>query len=273
MQRPPSGGLGNQLFQVYFGQAVARLNSLPLSLPTGLRPPKVVRTSPFAEFRRRPFEKKLNISNEDLLRFGLTNVLAMISTQISNGKSVCLSPGILGVPFFELARLVSPSDVFQLNSEAKEGTPTRGCGDTSILKVALHFRGGDFLQWDSRAILPPTFYSAAIDFVRSSFDCEIQWHLVTDDSGLSSFKHCQQLLHLDHIPERSWLEDFYLLADCDVVISSPSTFCFWASVLGKNKIIQSKEWINYKLSAGDHFWSQVAQCNSESDIYRLIHII
>ena len=49
--------------------------------------------------------------------------------------------------------------------------------------------------------------------------------------------------------------DLYQMSQCDVLISSPSTFAVCAGILGKQKkIIHSKEWLDYSVGNKDRFW-------------------
>ena len=57
-------------------------------------------------------------------------------------------------------------------------------------------------------------------------------------------------------------EEFIALGSSDYMIMSPSSFAFWANVLGNRpKAIFSSAWINYKIEKNDTFWTKYIENN------------
>lgn len=132
--------------------------------------------------------------------------------------------------------------------------------------VAIHFRGTDFTTWDSNAILDTKYY---IDCVKDVLNKNVKclFILYTDDTSLKSYKEVNQFLKKNKIEfihgnfNDPFIYDFAEISECNSIISSPSTFCIWASFLGvKNKIIyHSKSWIDYRTKNNDLFWINLIQ--------------
>jgi hypothetical protein len=68
------------------------------------------------------------------------------------------------------------------------------------------------------------------------------------------------------------MKDFLQMCDCDVIISSHSTFCICAGYLQKQKkIIHSQKMMNYFLNLKDIFWTDLNKGgNKYYNIYKLI---
>ena len=65
-----------------------------------------------------------------------------------------------------------------------------------------------------------------------------------------------------------YIEDFTTMSQCDIIISSPSTYCISAGFIGKEKkIIHSKEWLDYRVEEDDKFW--VDLYNGGNEDYKL----
>ena len=72
--------------------------------------------------------------------------------------------------------------------------------------------------------------------------------------------------------KQPFIFDFYRMTQCDILISSPSTFSIWAGVLGKNKkCIHSKRWVNQQSEKNDKFWIDIQKNNSR--YYNLWQVI
>ena len=62
------------------------------------------------------------------------------------------------------------------------------------------------------------------------------------------------------------------MAECDYIISSPSTFCICAGFVGRQKkIIHSKKWLENRIKVGDKFWVDLYNGGNEDySIWRLV---
>lgn len=120
-----------------------------------------------------------------------------------------------------------------------------------------------------------TYYQEAIKKCISEFnDKKLIFVLFTDDLKFKTY-----LETLDYLKENNFefcvsdnlnspICDFYQISQCDVLISSPSTFAILAGAIGKTKkIIHSKEWLDYSVFCNDKFWVDLVK--SDSPYYSL----
>lgn len=153
--------------------------------------------------------------------------------------------------------------------------------------IGIHYRGTDFKVWDDKCILLYEYYKNSIDFILGDIKNDIKddfiFVLLTDDFSLDSFNKSVEYLKSLNVNYKigdinNYLYDFKTLANCDYVISSPSTFCVTASFCGKKnkKIIHSHDFIvNYKNKTDyfrDIFWKKILTINQNKDylLYKLI---
>jgi len=121
--------------------------------------------------------------------------------------------------------------------------------------IAVHLRGTDFFNWNPDAVLPIDYYRTAIEVARQMVGSKAEVALVTDDLSMSSVVALESDLELNKNQHRRGLEeDFSLLRGADVIVSSPSTFCIWAGILGNAKVIHSLEWVRRRAELQDGFW-------------------
>ena len=147
--------------------------------------------------------------------------------------------------------------------------------DINKTNVGIHIRGDDIISADGnngREVHSPQYYKNAIDFVESKLDNTV-YHVCTDDL---TFETYTQTLH--YLKENNHqfvlgdinnlVFDFATLSECDVLISSSSTFVITAGFLGKSnkKIIHSMSWIekhfdetyvpwgNYTIDYPESYW-------------------
>ena len=127
--------------------------------------------------------------------------------------------------------------------------------------VAIHFRGTDFQSWDKNSILDTEYYINCIKEILKSKK-GYKFYLYTDDHTLKSYIEVIDYLKSKKTPfykgdlDIDFIYDFKEMSECDCIISSPSTFCIWASVLGKKgkTVFHSKKWIYYSTRNNDKFW-------------------
>ena len=123
--------------------------------------------------------------------------------------------------------------------------------------VGIHFRGTDILGADGnhgREIHGFEYYKNSIDTVEKEIG-NVRYFLCTDDLSFDSYKRVVNYLEqkgseffLGDV--NNYFFDFSILSECDVLISSSSTFVVCAGFLGKpnKKIIHSQEWIDKNLN-------------------------
>lgn len=162
----------------------------------------------------------------------------------------------LGEKFFLYNRL-STREVFKIKNVKiiKE----KSCG--------IHFRGTDFHIWNPDSILDAGYYLNAIEEIINFVDI---FYLFTDQKSLNSYqkvlnylktKNNIKVVEGENISNRNYfIEDFKTMSECDILISSPSTFCISSGFIGKNKkIIHSNKWIENRIKQNDKFWVDLEQ--------------
>jgi hypothetical protein len=183
---------------------------------------------------------------------------------LDNNKIYYLEPCL--IELFHEFNKISTFDIFKFKEEF----------NNEKKMVGIHYRGTDFKVWDDKCILPYEYYKNSIDFILNDIKEEFTFVLLTDDSSLESFNKTIEYLdrlNVDYCFGKitDYLYDFKVLAYCDYIISSPSTFCITASFCGKKnkKIIHSHDFImNYKNNSDyfrDVFWKKTLDFNSSND--------
>ncbi len=173
----------------------------------------------------------------------------------------------LGERFFENA-LVSTRRVFKLKHEPV--VPPDSC--------AVHFRGTDFGSWNPDAVLDTEYY---IDSIKEVLGRVEKFYLFTDDVSLESYKEAtayitEQKMNIcvgENSSDRGkYAQDFSVMAGCDYIISSPSTYSICAGFMGKKKrIIHSGKWVRGRVAVGDRFWVDLAEGgNDDYSLWRLL---
>ena len=222
------------------------------------------------------FEKPSPIKNESIvgksIKLNSKNLLNTTLEELRNlahENDIILSQPCLGELFFKFS-FFDPNDYFLIKKEPKTI-------DENI--VGIHFRGTDFKQWNSFAILPTDYYIDAINFVLQG-QKNVIFKIFTDDFSLKSINdvlsYCKEknIKHkvCTNLRDRHYVYDFVELAMRDSIISSPSTFCICAGFLGtKKKIIHSEKWVNDRYEKNDTIWCHIKNGgNQYYDVWKLI---
>jgi len=125
--------------------------------------------------------------------------------------------------------------------------------------VGIHLRGGDIIKKDGndgREIHEFNYYKDSINYVIEKFkDKKIIFYICTDDKNFESYLETINYLKKNNLEFKlgninSYIHDFGILSECDILINSSSTFCLCAGFLGKKDkfIIHSKNWINKNIN-------------------------
>lgn len=172
----------------------------------------------------------------------------------------------LGEKFFEW-NTISTRNIFNLKENV----------DIPNNTAAIHFRGGDFFEWNSDAVLDTQYYMNAIEEVKDMVDHFI---IFTDDESLPAYGEVEDYFEEHNISydigennsnRLQYIGDFGMMSSCDYIISSPSTFCICSGFIGKKKkIIHSEKWIKSRVDVGDKFWVDLyGGGNSDYNIWKL----
>lgn len=151
---------------------------------------------------------------------------------------------------------------FEYNYPTREiFTPNTNTLEDDFYNVGIHFRGGDFHNWNPESILDYQYYINSIESIHEENN---KYYLFTDDVTLESYKKVIKYFNdkklnysfgIATFGEYHFIEDYNQLCECDLIISSPSTFSICAGFMGKDKLsIHSEKWVNSRCEKNDKFW-------------------
>lgn len=260
IKKVSSGRMGNRLFHYHILRQLARKLEQDYFLP------ELRESQYFTEMQGRDRSFKLwrsdfYVGREELLAKPADEIVDLLRNKLHHNQDIVLVPPLLGEVFFDYL-FYPPSDFLEVRAEYALNFPPV-TGDKTV--IGLHFRGTDFKSWNPAASLPFAYYQKAIEL------CAREWSpgslmcmLYTDDSAFPPFLDTVEFLKTAGI---EWvvsqnlenpIADFYQLSQCDVIISSPSTFAILAGSIGKpKKIIHSQSWLDYAVGQQDRFWVQL----------------
>ena len=265
-----AGRMGNRLFHYHF------LRQLSAKTGIGYFNIEFPDSKYFEELNthKRPFslfKKQIKIGVKEIRELAPNDLIDLVGEKNKLGFDIIFKPPILGEVFFDYL-FYPPSDFIKIKKEYQKKF------DFSVqnkIIIGLHFRGTDFEAWNSSASLKPVYYQTAIKNCLVEFNNQkIIFVLFTDDLQFKTYLETINFLKINnlefHVSNNLNLPicDFYQISQCDVVVSSPSTFAILAASLGKSKkVIHSKDWLEYSSSKNDKFW--VDLINSGSPYYSL----
>ena len=265
-----TGRMGNRLFQYHFMRQLSKkyeLETFHLNIPDNIW----FESMEEKKLDWNPFRKKVKFKSNEIIALGKDSFLNKIQQAKIEKKVIVLEPPLLGDFFYDYL-FFDPNECIQIKEIYKNSNLTKS--DNSI-NIAIHFRGTDFETWNKDAILDLDYYINAIDFsIKFYKDSKLDFYLFTDDLSLDTYTKIINYLEYKNIDfylgdmSKEPIYDFYTMSECDVIISSPSTFSIWAGVLGKRKkIIHSDNWIKNRIDVNDRFWIDLDK--SDNDIYKL----
>lgn len=248
----PTGRFGNQLFQYYFLARFARATNSSKFHPPFLGKEMFenfgLQIGNYAASIGMPSTR---LSIEQLKEFKWSDLIQFTEAQFNSGRKVILPTGILDYCFYE-----DQPDSIETIFRSKKKYQEVGFHRESI---ALHFRGTDFHNWNEAAVMDAEYYFKALDSLREKIDVdEYRIELFTDDPSHSTVKKILRYPKVHLSTEKNYLKAFLQISRSNVLVSSPSTYAYWAGVLGNKKIIiNSSSWINSEIEKGDKFWMPV----------------
>ena len=99
-------------------------------------------------------------------------------------------------------------------------------------------------------------------------DNDNQLNYYSNNDNFNGWNYLDNNYDYDKEKPKKYIEDFTTMSQCDIIISSPSTYCISAGFIGKEKkIIHSKEWLDYRVEEDDKFW--VDLYNGGNEDYKL----
>lgn len=272
----PSGRMGNVLIQYMFMRQLAEkigIDYFHVKLPYDQY---------FEGLGRRNISlglllsKKWQINLKYIENIGVDAFIEEAVNKNREGYAIVLEPPLLG-HLFEFQE-DNPARFLRI----KEKYALKICNTDNKIMVGLHFRGTDFKAWNSVASLSAEYYLDAIELLMKELSEDprgVCWKLFTDDNDFPAYcatvKYLQEkgadLVRGD--AERSMIDDFYQLSQCDYIVSSPSTYAIVAAIMGKEnkKVIQNKQWVEYCVQKGEVFWRKMKE--NEIPWYQVVEFL
>ena len=183
-----------------------------------------------------------------------------------SGKNIIIDPPILGDIFFDYL-FFNPGQFIKVKNPFKK--TLFKTNDKQII-IGIHIRGSDFASWNENAALGFDYYETSINYCLKTYqDKNLSFFICTDDLNFPTYVKTKFLLKNQRVflgnPEIPAIYDFYNLSQCDILISSPSTFAIWGGILGKKekKIIHCKKWLDYSTNRNDPFWVKLLKSNNQ----------
>lgn len=251
------GRMGNHLFQYHFFHQITR------KLTIEYFQPRFPETNYFENMEKKPrpwklFRKQLRFTSREIRQYQPDEFLHLITTKTGEGYDIIFDPPLLGEVFFDYT-FISPREILSIKEPYRKPLPFE---TKDKVVIGLHFRGTDFKAWNEHASLSFEYYQKALTYCFDQFrNRSIVCAIFTDDRQFEPFIKTIDFLKSHQVechegaPDQLPMYDFYQMSECDVLISSPSTFAIFAGCLGKDKkIIHSKDWLDYSLERNDPFW-------------------
>ena len=212
----------------------------------------------------------LKLNSETINSYGIDYIV-----EKSNIYHYQLDP-CMGELFFKL-HSIDTKDVFKFKDRVKLSKDyCNSRAQVPFYNVAIHFRGNDFPGWfpGYNEYVDTDYYINSIDYVSENIKENKKYYLFTDDITDNSYKEIINYLEKNKINfelgssngnGNNYVDDFKKMSECDLIISSPSTFCITAGFITKDKkIIHSKKWIDNRVEAEDTFWFDLVENNNSN---------
>lgn len=232
------GGLGNQMFQIAAGYYLAKSNNDTYGINPSLQV-EIGQGSGLNHYKNSIFKN-----------FNFTDYKSLNSYKESplGYSPIPYTPDTLLDGYFQSEKYF-PNCRDDLNKlfgfESNDTTPSHKC--------VIHIRAGDYLYSgnDVFNVVTKDYFSNAIEYVKKLNE-EVIFSVITDT--LEYVSHFIPDTIKYSLNQGSDLDDMYVLSQSDYAIISNSTFSWWGSYLGKNKLtLAPYKWFNSSPDFSDIF--------------------
>lgn len=255
-----AGGLGNQMFQYSFYEALKKTNRKVKLDYTWYYDNKRIDLFKLSIFKN----IKINIPNRRLLvlkkylsktRNFLYKLFNRFYIENDNGYDnnvINVNNGIIfgyfqNEKFFENVKKeiihefefsVEDDEILSLANEMKNSN-----------SVSIHIRRGDFLKFPERYgnICDLKYYKKAINYINNRIDNPIYYIFSNDIDWVKNNINCDNARYINISDRYDDWYDMYLMSNCKNNIIANSSFSWWAAYLNKNRnkiIIAPNKWDN-----------------------------
>lgn len=220
------GGLGNQLFEIAAGYALARDNDDEYCINPSLH---------------REYGQGNHINTY------IDNIFTNISKTTHQSQHLYKEPqfnynAIPYIPNSLLDGYFQSEKYFKNHKSELNCVFGFECPESTTDICTIHIRTGDFLQLSNFDVVTPKYFTSAIQYVRL-LTPHIKFQIITDDFNAAK-RYIPDDLDYTFI-STSELEDLKAMSVSDYAIISNSSFGWWGSYLGKPKTtIVPDRWFN-----------------------------
>lgn len=257
MKQKQHGRLGNYLFQVNFVMQLALATNTEFMVPPYKRDTTIEPTQKFSSGFLSG--EGAYLTQEFLMESGSEEILRETRRLLDLGKSIEVPVWTAPPESYLKVSFQDPSELFRVKSSVFVDLPSRALRaafpkTSKSSTVAMHFRGTDYHSWDSTAVMPASYYMNALEAAREKFEISSESvALFTDDPYSQTARELGSFGI--KINSGNFNHDFKSIMRADLVIASPSTFSFWAAMLGSKRVVFPLRWVERSAAAGSHFWS------------------
>jgi len=227
------GGLGNQLFQVIAGYYLAKQNNDEYGINPNLE-------------RGRGQGNCINIYIDSIFKnIQKTNHESKVLYREPqfNYTDIEYSEDLLLEGFFQTEKyfLHKKNEINELLGFKCNEDPTNVC--------VIHIRTGDYLQDLTFNVVTLKYFENAINYVLSINE-NVSFKIVSDNYYYAS-RYIPDNIDYEFVSSDE-LQDLKTISQCDYAIISNSSFGWWGSYLGKNKItLAPNKWFNVNFDTSD----------------------
>jgi hypothetical protein len=269
-----AGGIGNQLFQFSFACWLFENSLVPILDLNRIDTSHNKSYFDFRDFINFDIHFKIKQSKWFMLNsFWYSHLQDFMFARFPfYGKSVFQDYYQTFAYFDQLKNPFVGKEISELSNEGRKIESSISEG-TAIL---AHVRMGDLLKSENSNILNDHYYLRALESI-SNWKVSKLW-IFTDSPELlrKAWKGKEILGYGEVVGLRSPLETFYLLSKAQILITSNSTFSFWAGKLGNNKkkLVFFPDKMNSSIESSSfflpiHWKSKPASWLSKCDISKL----
>lgn len=226
------GRLGNQLFQYAVCRTVAEKNGYQFYIPKNKN------------------DHGQNISDFFNLEMGLDDGSPMRYLFAEDHTIQKYNPNILNISDYTKIWGFYQTDKYFINNEKNVKEWFSIINDDKTKDILekypvdeycyIHFRGGDYKDWEGgKYFLPKKYYDDSINYIKSLND-NLKFLIITDDVELA-----KEFFDFD-IVSNDMMVDFKLIYNSKYCIIPNSTFSWWAAWLNTKEVtIAPNFWLNY----------------------------
>ena len=155
--RHPDGRFGNQIYHYNFIRQIAKKLSLGY-FHYYLDISKYYSIEKRKNNFKKLFHKNVYINKNDLSGMSYDKVLDLFTELHTENKNIVINPPILGDFFFDYL-FYDPNIFFNIKKQYIVNSNTA----KNSMQIGIHYRGTDFKEWDSSAILDLDYYIKSIE--------------------------------------------------------------------------------------------------------------